>query len=219
MNGGQFAMNFSDQMAGVVIVFQALGCLAAGETVLEHRFTETVENPVAVVVLCPGMNEDGAPLLEENAWREFAVEHGLGLMATAYRSPVEGLYGDDRRGYYWPEQGSGTALLEAVVGHYGSDLPILLFGFSGGAQFGSRFVGWAGERVLGFSVYAAQFRDQPTDLAGVPGIVACGELDGERWQPTFVYFQEGRRLGHPLDMGQPAGDRTSTARRPRSLYA
>jgi len=170
---------------------------ADGKSALEHRFVQTVENPVAVVVLCPGMNQDGGPLLEEGAWLDFALGNNCGLMATAYASAVEDLYGGSRRGYYWPEQGSGEALLGAIREYYGADLPILLFGFSGGAQFGSRFVDWAEERILGFSVYASQSWDLPELSTAVPGIVACGERDGDRWQATFGYFQEGRRRDQP----------------------
>ncbi|MFT5622899.1 MAG: pimeloyl-ACP methyl ester carboxylesterase [Bacteroidia bacterium] len=152
----------------------------------------------AVLVLCPGMNQDGAFFLKESAWMDFAEENDLGVIALNYRSNSDEMYSSARQGYYWPDQGSGAALLEAIGETYGKDLPIFIYGFSGGAQFTSRFVEWMPERVIAWSAYSAQFWDSPHDNdANPPGIVACGELDGARWQPSFSYFYEGRALGKP----------------------
>jgi len=151
-----------------------------------------------VLVLCPGMNGDGAFFLKEEPWISFAREHDLGLVAISYRSDSKAMYSKERRGYYWPEQGSGEALLEEIRTLYSEDLPILLYGFSGGAHFTSRFVEWAPERVTAWAAYSAQFWDSPVESGWTPpGIVACGENDGVRWFPSFAYFYEGRSLGKP----------------------
>lgn len=144
------------------------------------------------------MNGDGAYFLKEQPWLEFAEKHELGVMAIHYRSNPDLMYGEARQGYYWPEQGSGEALLNAIEEHYGRSLPILIYGISGGAQFASRFVEWAPERVVVWAAYSAQFWDEPQETqAAPPGIVACGDQDGIRWFPSFSYFYQGRMLDKP----------------------
>jgi pimeloyl-ACP methyl ester carboxylesterase len=152
----------------------------------------------AVLVLCPGMNGDGAFFLDESPWMDFAAAHDLGVIAIAFKSNADQMYGEAREGYYWPEQGSGDALLDAIRETYGADLPILIYGFSGGAHFTSRFTEWVPERVIAWAAYSAQFWDspQPNEI-NPPGIVACGEHDGPRWHSSFAYFYEGRELGKP----------------------
>ncbi|MGE9289507.1 MAG: hypothetical protein ACQKBT_00870, partial [Puniceicoccales bacterium] len=168
----------------------------AAEDLFDHHSLPPTGNEQAVLVLCPGMNGDGAFFLEESPWREFAGKNDLGLMAIHYSSAVEPMYSEARQGYYWPEQGSGEALLSEINKVYGEDLPILLYGFLGGAHFVSRFTEWMPESVVAWSAYSAQFWDSPTEGEVLPpGIVACGEMDGVRWFPSFSYFYEGRRLG------------------------
>ena len=152
----------------------------------------------AVLVLCPGMNQDGAFFLKESPWMDFAAAHNLGVIAIAFKSDADAMYGEAREGYYWPEQGSGEVLLAAIHETYGEDLPILIYGFSGGAHFTSRFAEWAPERVVAWAAYSAQFWDSPLpNEVSPPGIVACGEHDGARWQPSFAYFYEGRQQNKP----------------------
>jgi pimeloyl-ACP methyl ester carboxylesterase len=152
----------------------------------------------AVLVLCPGMNQDGAFFLGESPWLDFAQSNDFGVIALAYKSKVGGMYGESRQGYYWPEQGSGEALLTAIRQTYGEDLPIMIYGFSGGAHFASRFAEWAPQRVIAWAAYSAQFWDSPQiNEINPPGIVACGEHDGARWQPSFAYFYEGRQQNKP----------------------
>lgn len=152
----------------------------------------------AVLVLCPGMNQDGVFFLDESPWMDFARAHQLGVVALAYKSDADQMYGNARKGYYWPDQGSGDALLAAIDETFGRDLPILIYGFSGGAHFTSRFAEWKPERVIAWAAYSAQFWDSPRSCeTNPPGIVACGEHDGVRWHPSFSYFYEGRQLGKP----------------------
>jgi pimeloyl-ACP methyl ester carboxylesterase len=152
----------------------------------------------AVLVLCPGMNGDGAFFLDESPWMDFAKANELGVIALAFRSKADQMYNEARQGYYWPEQGSGDALLAAIRKTYGEDLPILIYGFSGGAHFTSRFAEWKPERVIAWAAYSAQFWDSPhPSKTNPPGIVACGEYDGLRWHPSFSYFYEGRQQGKP----------------------
>ena len=153
----------------------------------------------AVLVLAPGMNTDGAFFLKEAPWMEFAKRNNLGVIALNYSSSEEDLY-QNRKGYYWPEQGSGQALLDEIKRVYGKDLPIVLYGFSGGAQFVSRFVDWAPDRIIAWCAYSAQFWDYPpkgSKLTKARGIVACGDQDGLRWLPSFGFYYQGRKDKRP----------------------
>ncbi len=153
----------------------------------------------AILILAPGMNTDGAFFLKEAPWMEFAKRNNLGVIALNYSSSEEDLY-QRGKGYYWPEQGSGQALLDEIKRVYGKDLPIILYGFSGGAQFVSRFVDWCPDRIIAWCAYSAQFWDYPkegTKLTKARGIVACGDQDGLRWQPSFAFYYQGRKDKRP----------------------
>ncbi len=153
----------------------------------------------AILVLAPGMNTDGTFFLKESPWTDFAKRNNLGVIALNYSSSEEDLY-QNRKGYYYPEQGSGQALLDEIKRVYGKDLPIILYGFSGGAQFVSRFVDWAPYRIIAWCAYSAQFWDYPKDGSKVTkarGIVACGDKDGFRWQPSFGFYYQGRKNKRP----------------------
>ncbi len=157
------------------------------------------ENPKAVLVLAPGMNTNGEFFTKETPWLDFAKKNNLGIIALNYWSATEDLY-ETKTGYYWPQYGSGQALLDEVKRVYGKDLPLVLYGFSGGAHFVSRFIDWCPDRVLAWCAYSAQFWDYPKSgakLTKARGIVACGEKDGMRWQPTFAYYYKGRRDKRP----------------------
>ncbi|GHC11537.1 hypothetical protein [Cerasicoccus arenae] len=179
-----------------------LGCLSSVTLNAEDRFDVAVRPPLGpvdgVLVLCPGMNGDGSHFLAEKPWMDFADQHNLGVIALKFSSDSELMYGPERQGYYWPEQGSGDALLQAIEENFGVDQNIVIYGFSGGAHFTSRFVEWVPERVLVWSAYSAQFWDSPkSNDKSPPGIVACGEFDGGRWFPSYAYFYEGREMGKP----------------------
>ena len=154
---------------------------------------------VAVIAFAPGMNTDGAFFLKEAPWMEFAKRNNLGVITLNYSSSEEDLY-QNRKGYYWPEQGSGQALLDEIKRVYGKDLPIILYGFSGGAQFVSRFVDWCPDRIIAWCAYSAQFWDYPkagSKVTQARGIVACGDQDGLRWQPSFAFYYQGRKNKRP----------------------
>jgi pimeloyl-ACP methyl ester carboxylesterase len=160
---------------------------------LHHEFTLPSAN--GVLVLLPGMNGDGRILASEKSWQDFAKTQGLGLVGVSFASPAGLLYGHPAKGYYYPEQGSGEALITGLNKIYGKDVKILLYGFSGGAQFGSRFTELYPERILGWAAFSASFWRAPVSAGPTtsPGIVACGEFDAERYGPSFAYFQQGRR--------------------------
>lgn len=91
---------------------------------------------------------------------DFAKRNNLGVIALNYSSSEEDLY-QNRKGYYRLEQGSRQVLLNEIKRVYGKDLSIVLYGFSGGAQFVSRFVDWCPDRIIAWCAYSAQFWDYP----------------------------------------------------------
>lgn len=154
-----------------------------------------VPRPEAVLVLTPGTNGNGEGLIRQREWQEFAREQKLALVGVSFASPDAILH--ENRGYYYAAQGSGELLLEGIRKAFRRDLPIVLFGFSAGAHFSSRFVEWKPERVITWCAYSAGWWDEPTEAKVTPpGIVACGEEDG-RLGASLVHFKQGRALGRP----------------------
>jgi hypothetical protein len=165
-------------------------------------FAKVVQKPKAVLVLSPGCNGNGKYLLEDPDWRRFAETHSLSIIGLSFASDEEKLR--NGRGYYYPEKGSGRLLLDGISKLFGGEMPILLYGFSGGAHFTSRFVEWKPERVISWCAYSAGWWDEPRQSSVMPpGIVACGE-DDERLGSALSYFKQGRKLGKPwLWLGIP----------------
>ncbi len=161
----------------------------------ELAFLETEWTPVAVLVLAPGYNGDGSTFLRDPKWRDFAARHRLGVVGLSFASELNDL--QNGKGYYYVKNGSGEVLFDGLRRIYGRDLPLLLYGFSGGAHFTARLVEWRPERVLGWCAYAAGWWDEPQPMENPPpGIVACGRLDS-RFQASFEYYEKGRELGRP----------------------
>lgn len=152
-------------------------------------------NPRAVLVLCPGQNGNGERMIQQKEWQEFACQQHIALAGICFASKDELLY--NNQGYFYASQGSGHVFVDAIRKIYGSDLPILLYGFSGGAMFVSRFVEWRPERVLSWCAYSGGWWDAPEKAAiNPPGIVACGDAD-PRYGATMIYFKQGRAANKP----------------------
>lgn len=156
---------------------------------------ETVRNPKAVLVLCPGCNGNGEGLVGDPVWQAFAKKQNLGLVGLSFASEMEDIH--NGKGYYYARNGSGKRLLDGIGKLYNGDLPILIYGFSGGAHFTARFVEWKPERVIAWCAYSAGWWDEPKPSEITPpGIVACGEND-ERLGASLIYFKQGRTAGKP----------------------
>lgn len=152
------------------------------------------ETPRAVLVLCPGQNGDGKDMISAE-WLIFARTNRLGVAAISFASSKEDLM--NGRGYFYPARGAGQLLSDTLKEVFGGDLPILFFGFSGGAQFAARFTDWKPERVLTWCAYTPVRCDKPTEASiNPPGIVACGE-DDAGYGAALGYFSQGRALGKP----------------------
>ncbi len=166
---------------------------APNMTRAELHHVATVPNPKAVLVLCPGCNGSGEDLIRSSKWIAFAKEHQLGLVGLSFASPMPAIH--DGTGYYYASKGSGEKLLEGILKIYGKDLPMLLYGFSGGAHFTSRFEEWRPDKVIAWCAYSAGWWDKPKpNPTSPPGIVACGDEDS-RYGASLIYFKQGRAAG------------------------
>lgn len=158
-------------------------------------YLKPLGNPKAVLVLCPGANGDGREMILQKEWQIFTQSEHLGLMAIHFESPGDLL--SICQGYYQASKGSGEVLLNSIRRVYGRDLPILIYGFSGGAHFTTRFIAWSPERILGWCALGAGMLDQPVPArCNPPGIVACGENDS-RLGGALVFFKQGRAAQKP----------------------
>ncbi|MBI5821377.1 MAG: hypothetical protein HZA88_20610 [Verrucomicrobia bacterium] len=154
---------------------------------------EIIADVKAVLVLCPGCNGNAESLICSPDWQAFAKKQSLGLVGVSFASELEDLH--NGKGYYYAQSGSGKLLLDGVKKLYGRERPMLLYGFSGGAHFTSRFAEWKPDRVIAWCAYSAGWWDEPKPSAAMPpGIVACGEND-ERYGASLVYFKQGRAAG------------------------
>lgn len=168
---------------------------APGMTRADIHHIHTVPAPLAVLVLCPGCNGSGKNLIATPVWHEFALQHNLGLTGISFASEIRDLH--NGAGYYYAHNGSGKILLDGIQNIFGKDLPILMYGFSGGAHFTARFVEWQPKRIVAWCAYSAGWWDAPKSGNHIPpGIVACGENDA-RLGASLMYFKQGRAIGKP----------------------
>jgi dienelactone hydrolase len=167
-------------------------------------FPENSGKIQAVVVLMPGSNGDGRPMVEEKTWREFAALHDLALIGCRFtdRPHDKGFIEE----YVNVAEGSGQALINALDGLAGlsghpelAAAPLLLWGMSAGGQFNYEFVAWKPERVVAFVVnkggiyYSALVSEA---ARSVPGLLFVGGKDMEFRTSTIVgLFAVNRRSG------------------------
>jgi len=164
-----------------------------------NPFILNKRDATGVLLLIPGFNGSGEKILDDR-WKHFADEHSLVLLAPTFTSK----YGPEElrtKGYYYPEQGSGAVIEEALSElHRRTGAPvdkILIFGFSAGAHLAHRFALWKPERVGAFVAYSAGWWSDPTPaLRGVPALIMCGESD-ERYEPTRAFMERGMTLHLP----------------------
>jgi len=164
---------------------------AEGMTRADLYYLKPSGKPRAVLVYCPGINGVGDYFVESKEWQAFARENNLGLAGLSFAS------GEGTRdpAYYYAEKGSGDLLLSGLRRIYGTDLPLLLYGFSGGAHFTSHLVDFQPKRILAWCAYAGgtwgMTRAAKSDA---PGLLACGTED-PRYEKCFQYYRSGREEG------------------------
>jgi pimeloyl-ACP methyl ester carboxylesterase len=156
---------------------------------------ESAVAPRAVLVLVPGQNGDGAELFVAAEWKRFAAKYHLALVVPHFVSDDAVLLAG--RGYFAESRASG-ALLESALEQCGwRDVPLLLYGYSGGAHFAMSFAAWRPDRVAAFCAYSFAWWSPPPSALTCPALVACGQADGTRYGASYAYFQAGRRMGKP----------------------
>lgn len=161
----------------------------------DYRSDIPAKSAKGVLVLVPGCNGNGAAMLSEPEWVDFARDNRLVLAAFSFVSDPKLL--EDGDGYYDTVKGSGK-IAETALRTLGP-LPVLMYGFSGGAHFTASFAEHFPDRLAGWC--AASFgqkkhgqvnADLPIGRAP-PGIVACG-ADDPRAGKAVSYFHRGREL-------------------------
>ncbi|MDB4793723.1 hypothetical protein OAG63_01685 [Methylacidiphilales bacterium] len=167
----------------------------AGLTRTDIYYIKPDYEPVACLVMCPGINGNGQYYLTNSALQAFASHYKVALIGLSFASDQDVI--NENKGYYTASQGAGQLLLDGIDHYVAHDVPVLLYGFSGGAHFVSSFEEAYPQRVLAWCAYtAAWWQDPQAAQYNPPGIVACGKLD-QRFAQTFEYFQKGRKLGKP----------------------
>jgi pimeloyl-ACP methyl ester carboxylesterase len=162
---------------------------AVGMTRAVLKYLPLPEKCVGVLVLCPGYNDDGEFLLRQKKWQDFAKQRDLALVALSFASERRDISPQVGKGYYYVEHGSGKLLLDGLRKIIGKDVPICIFGFSGGGHFTHRFVYRFPERVRGWAVYSIGWYAAAPLFARAkpPGIFLCGMAD-ERLSATRDAF-------------------------------
>ena len=189
-----------------LLAFSSLMASACGESELvksEVFAWKPSRDLTASLVICPGQNGSSKGTITSKEWTHYAEQQHLALIGYDFESP-DGLLLEGR-GYFVAERGSGKALLDGLKHHGAEDLPIYLYGFSGGAHFAMSFTAWSPEKVAGFCAYSFGWSSPPPERLRCPALIVCGEHDGQRYGSTLTYFQDGRRQGKPwvwVSLGQ-----------------
>lgn len=167
--------------------------IISGLTRADLYYKKSIKKPAAVLVLCPGVNGNGSNYLKDKSWLDYANDNNLGIIGLSFAS--QKLDPHNEKFYYYASNGSGQLLIDGINEIYGKDVPILIYGFSGGAHFTARFVAWQGKRVLSWCAYSAGWWDSPPTKGDMPnGIIACGTNDS-RLKKCINYFWAGREQG------------------------
>jgi hypothetical protein len=147
----------------------------------------------ATLVLCPGHNGNGEELLADPRWLTFAKNEKLNLVGLSFASD------NNKPGYFEVASGSGQLLLRGLKHAFGAaQPPLLIYGFSRGAQFAYSFSSWQPDRVLAWCAYSATDWEIPIATANEPkGIIACGDEDESNYSFSVLQFLKGRALGKP----------------------
>lgn len=165
----------------------------------ELKYAAVPQNCAGALVLCPGYNGDGETLIREKGWQDFAKKHRLALVGLSFASDMDKLSSKGRRGYYYAENGSGDLLLSGLRKIIGKEVPITIFGFSGGAHFTHRFVYRFPEKVKAWAAYGFGWHDEAPQSVAMkpPGVFACG-LKDSRLGGTLSAFLSARRAQWPV---------------------
>lgn len=151
-----------------------------------------------VLLVCPGVNGNGLGWIKERRFYDFAKANQLGLVGLSFASDDADFVSNDS--YYRMHNGSGKLLLQGLTQIYGQTPRLRLFGFSGGAQFVTRFAEAHPEQIDCWCAYAGRVSD-PLALGAVspPAYLLCGEAD-ERLTEVKNYYQSGIAANRPWQL-------------------
>jgi hypothetical protein len=166
-----------------------------GMTRADVYVAPAIGNAVGTLILCPGCNGNGKDMVDNPEWREFAGKQNLNLVGLSFASNRD----PQDRGYFKAETGSGEVLLDGLKRAFGSKQPpLLLYGFSRGAQFTYSFARWKPELVMAWCAYSATEWEIPEKGSLEPrGIIACGEDDEPNYSSAAFEFLQGRSMSKP----------------------
>ena len=152
------------------------------------RVPKEVAKPKYILVLLPGINADGSGLLKRKEWQDFAKETQAAMVACTFVKKDKSKY-DKHNNYAAAQCGSGAALesaiekLDLAQKHYSlKDLPLLIYGHSGGGQFAFGFSCHNPKRMIGFAAGKGGYY-YPEAVKGtfeVPGLMISGQKDKVR---------------------------------------
>lgn len=148
-----------------------------------------------VLIFCPGQNESSERMLRHPDWLAFGKREGLVLVGLHFESP-DGLLSAGK-GYFVASESSGRLLEEGLKKAGLDGLPLLLYGFSGGAHFAMSFASWRPQRVMGLCAYSFAWWSAPSGKLDCPALIVCGQADARRYGVTLGYFQAGRKARKP----------------------
>ena len=163
-----------------------------------YVFEPSPKTPQGILVLANGYNNTHGNLIREREWQMFAQEHQLVLIEIAFVSHEEDLI--NGKGYYYASNGSGALLLKAIDDKFPRNLPLLMFGYSGGGHYVARFQAWKPERVKGWATYGVGWWDETvSNVENIqpPGLIICGD-DDLRFSACFRFYQHGIEQGRKL---------------------
>ncbi len=110
-----------------------------GMTRADIYINPAMDHAAGTLILCPGHNGSAQDMVDSVEWSGFAREQNLNLLGLSFAS-------DDNpgsHGYFEAESGSGAILLEGLRRAFGPRPgPLLIYGFSRGAQFTYSLVHW-----------------------------------------------------------------------------
>jgi dienelactone hydrolase len=151
------------------------------------------DNYNGVLVLTPGINQDGREAVLDSVWQKFAVKHNFIIVGCYFKNYES----TDKSRYIDASKGSGDILLKsikkyskAIFNNDINELPLLLFGMSAGGQFNYEFVAWKPEKVISFVVNKGGYYSTgitSDESQKVPGIFFIGEDD--------LYYRNNMILG------------------------
>jgi predicted esterase len=152
-------------------------------------------NAAGTLILCPGRNGNGEDMVENPDWNCFAKKQNLNLVGLSFASSDD----PQDRGYFRAELGSGQILLDGLRRAFGAKpLPLLLYGFSRGAQFTYTFSCWKPDLVMAWCAYSSTAWENPEIATHEPiGIIACGDEDEPNYSSAAFQFLQGRSMAKP----------------------